>query len=208
VRKIQAANPEGHNYYLVDANFLAMKYIDRKYAPDAREQARIDACKVWWDKIDAQLESGDARVYAPDLCIAEAFKVLAKKYYRQHWFPTPAAFGAAKRQLSFYVRTPDKILRAQSRSILFHDISTNRDIIVAVDRFFELFHRHGKNVGIVDLILVATAKYLMDFYDVPKSRLHIVTLDVPLREGIGHVAELPPAYDPTQRGHRAAVVFI
>jgi len=27
------------------------------------------------------------------------------------------------------------------------------------------------------MILVATAKYLIDCYDIPKDRLHIVTLD-------------------------------
>jgi len=141
------------------------------------------------------------------LCIAEAFKVLAKKYYTQGWFPNPASFSAAKRRLSLDVRTPNRMLRAQNRVVRFHDISTNRDIIVSVDRFFELFHRHGKNVGIVDLILVATAKHLMDFYDIPKPYLHIVTLDTALREGIAKVTELPNAYDPTLRSHRADLVF-
>lgn len=78
---------------------------------------------------------------------------------------------------------------------------------MSVDRFFEVFHRKGKNVGVVDLILVATAKYLMDFYDIPKPFLHIVTLDTALREGIAAVTELPNAYDPTREAHRAELVF-
>jgi hypothetical protein len=82
-------------------------------------------------------------------------------------------------------------------------IAKLRDFRFAV----ELFQRKGKHVGIVDLILVATAKYLMDFFDIPKPYLHIVTLDTPLREGIAAVNELPKAYDPTMRGHRAEVVF-
>ena len=207
VRKIYCDDQMGRNYYLVDANFLANKHIQPRYAPDPRERARIEACQAWWREIEAQLSTGFARVYVPDLCIAEAFKVLAKKYYRQNWFPNRASFGAAKRLLSEDVRTLDNVLRAQQREIRFHDISTNRHIIVAVDRFFELFHRHGKNVGIIDLILVATAKYLMDFYDIPKSMLHIVTLDVPLREGLAKVTELPKAYDPTYLAHRAELVF-
>lgn len=207
VRKIRRDGTAGRNYYLVDSNFLANIHINPAYAPNVRERERIEACVEWWDEIEAQLDAGMARIYVPDLCIAEAFKVLAKKYYRQGWFPNPAAFGAAKRSLSQDIRTPDKVLRSQNRTIRVHDVSTNRDIIVAVDRFFELFHRHGKNVGIVDLILVATAKYLMDFFDIPKSRHHIVTLDVALREGIGHVTELPNAYDPTRASHKAAVVF-
>lgn len=207
VRKIYCDDESPRNYYLVDANFLANKHIQARYAPAGRERDRVQACHDWWKQIDAQLDSGHARVFVPDLCIAEAFKVLAKKYYRQSWFPTPASFGAAKRGLSQDVRTSDKTLRAQRRVVRFHDISTNRDIVVSVDRFFELFHRRGKNVGIVDLILVATAKYLMDFYDIPKPFLHIVTLDTPLREGIAAVTELPNAYDPTLRTHRPELVF-
>lgn len=207
VRKIYCEDQSPRNYYLVDANFLANKHIQPKYAPRGRERDRVQACHDWWKEIDAQLDSGYARVFVPDLCIAEAFKVLAKKYYRQAWFPSAAAFGAAKRHLSEDVRTPDKALRAQKRIVRFHDVSTNRDIIVSVDRFFELFHRRGKNVGIVDLILVATAKYLMDFYDIPKPCLHIVTLDRALREGIAAVNELPNAYDPTLTSHRAELVF-
>jgi hypothetical protein len=42
---------------------------------------RVERSQNWWREIDAQLRSGHAFVYVPDLCIAEAFKVLAKKYY-------------------------------------------------------------------------------------------------------------------------------
>jgi len=91
--------------------------------------------------------------------------------------------------------------------VRYHDLSTNRDIIIGVDRFFELFFKHKKRVQIADLILVATAKYLLEFYDIPKDRLHLVTCDNALREGISKAVELPNAYDPTRRGHRPEVVF-
>lgn len=207
VRKINRNEDAFRNYYVVDACFLANKHIPSAIAPNQYDRDRIAACKDWWEEIDAQLDSGRARVYVPDVCIAEAFKVLAKKYYQERWFTSPNAFAAAKRKLARDVHTPDKLLKAKSRTVRFHDISTHRDIIISVDRFFELFHRQGKNVGIIDLILVATAKYLMDFYDVPKPALHIVTLDRRLREGIAKVTELPNAYDPTLRSHSAALVF-
>jgi hypothetical protein len=105
------------------------------------------------------------------------------------------------------VRTPDKTLQSFRRDVRFHDISTNRDIIVSVDRFFERFLKNGAHVQIVDLVLVATAKYLMDFYDIPKPFLHIVTLDNALLRGIAQIQELPNAYDPTRRSHRAELVF-
>jgi predicted nucleic acid-binding protein len=199
---------EGRNYYLVDANFLVNKHIPVASAPVGRHQDRVAACHAWWKQIDAQLKAGNARVYVPDVCIAEAFKVLANKYYREKWFKRHPDFDKARKHLSTDIRTPPKTLKAFDRPIRFHDVSTNRDIIVGVDRFFELFHKHGKNVQIVDLILVATAKYLMEFFDIRKERLHIVTLDAALREGIAKVTELPPAYDPTLQAHRAEVVFV
>src|SRR5207248_5888367 len=144
---------------------------------------------AWWAKIDIQLTTHRARVYVPDVCIAEAFKVLAKKYYQDKWFKSSVTFNKAKRELSQFVQTPPKTLRSYNRNIRVHDISTNRDIIVSVDRFFELFFKNKKSVQIADLILSSTAKYLMDFYDIPKGALHIVTLDTHLREGIAKSAD-------------------
>jgi predicted nucleic acid-binding protein len=205
VRKIPL-HPEARQYYLVDTNFLANKFIPAASAPVGRDRDRVVACHDWWDKITIQLVNRKARIYVPDVCIAESFKVLARKRYDHKWF-TPAMFNKAKKELSHFVQTPPKTLRSYDRNIRVHDISTNRDIIVSVDRFFELFFKHKKNVQIADLILASTAKYLMDFYDIPKASLHIVTLDNHLREGIAKSQDLPPAYDPTLKGHRATVVF-
>jgi len=207
VRKIDRVPPEGRNYYLVDASFLANKHIPPDRAPAGHDRDRVLACREWWEEIDEQLEMDVARVYAPDICIAEAFKVLAKKYYAEKWFPNAVSYGQARSLLSRDIRITSKALKSFSRKIEFHDISTNRDIIISVDRFFELFHTHKKNVQIGDLILLATAKYLMDFFDIPKDLLHIVTLDVALREGIAKVVELPRAYDPTLKTHRVDRVF-
>jgi hypothetical protein len=141
------------------------------------------------------------------VCIPEAFKVIAKKYYRERWFAKHSDFNTVRKRLSDDIRTPTNHLKRFTRPVRFHDISTNRDIVISVDRFFELFYRHGKNVGIVDLILIATAKYLMEFFDIPRERLHIVTMDVALREGIVKATDLPNAYDPTLKKHRVAAVF-
>jgi hypothetical protein len=146
-------------------------------------------------------------IYVPDICIAESFKVLARKYYQDKWFKTPVSYHNAKKKLIQFVTTPAKTLRSYNRNIRVHDISTNRDIIVSVDRWFELIFKHRKSVQIADLILASTAKYLMDFYDIPKNALHIVTLDRELREAIAKSSDLPPAYEPTLKSHRAVVVF-
>lgn len=207
VRKIDRSPNGGRNFYLVDACFLANKHIPAGSAPAGRERDRVVACQQWWAEIDTQLKNRKARVYVPDICIAEAFKVLAKKYYLDRWFKSAVTLDRARRRLSKDVRTDVAVLRAMSRHVRYHDISTNRDIIVGVDRFFELFLKNNRNVSIPDLILLATAKHLLEFYDLPRERLHIVTMDKRVREGCGMVAELPNAYDPTTTLNRAAVVF-
>jgi hypothetical protein len=45
---------------------------------------------------------------------------------------------------------------------------------VGVDRFFELFHTRLLKVSVPDLIVLATAKYPLEFFDLPKERLYIV----------------------------------
>jgi len=208
VRKIACSPATGKNYYLVDANFLANKHIPQALAPQGTQRDRITCCQEWWVEIEKQLNAGKARVYVPDVCIAEAFKVLAKKYYDEKWFTSAVQFNQAKRALSGVIRIPSNSLKAASRKVRYHDVSTNRDIIIAVDRFFELLAKQGKKVQIADLILIATAKYLMEFFDLPKNMLHIVTLDKQLRGGIAKISELPNAYDPSEPLNRASVVFM
>jgi hypothetical protein len=210
IRKIQRLNPNGKNYYLVDSCFLANKHIAPRYAPAGNDRQRIEACLAWWKEIDEQVERSSARVYVPDVCIAEAFKVLAKKYYDQHWFPRHRDWEAARNALSRDVRTHNQSLKAPVRFVPLHDLSTNRDIIIGVDRFFETFlkSKDTRSVSVPDLIVLATAKYLMEFYDVPKERLHIVTMDAALLTGTRRMSELPRPYDPTQKGSRAELVFV
>jgi hypothetical protein len=52
------------------------------------------------------------------------------------------------------------------------------------------------NVGVVYLLIVANAKYLMDFHDAQRSQMHIITFDKALRDGTKNIAELPNAYYP------------
>jgi hypothetical protein len=99
-------------------------------------------------------------------------------------------------------------LRSATRNIKIHDISTNRDIILAVDRFYEGFLKYKKRVSLPDLILLATAKYLIDFYDIPKTNMHIVTMDRALWEGSKIIKDIPHVYDPTQSSDAAERVFI
>jgi len=208
IRKIRRRLAEGCNYYLLDANFLANKYIPPTIAPNEWQRRRIEKCLNWWDEIDQQLNSGNARVYICDLCIAEAFKVLAKKYYLDKWFPNSSTYNTAKKRLIKDIATTAKELAKYDRRIKYHDISTSRDLIISVDRFFEIFLKKNLDVSLPDLIILATAKYLIDFYDVPVKHMHIITLDRNLRGGARFVSELPYIYDPTQLEDERSKVFI
>ena len=198
IRRIYLDPSQGKNYFVIDANFLANKYIPPQRAPNDREKTRIEKCLDWWKEIDTQLDFDKARVYIPDLCIAETFKVLAKKYYIDKWFRRPTEYSNARDRLLQDITVSTKTLRAYSRKIRYHDISTSRDIIISVDRFYEVFLKADLDVSLPDLVILATAKYLIDFYDVPKNRMHIVTLDRSLRDGSKKIQELPNAYDPTR----------
>ncbi len=206
VRKIQRKPTSGRNYYVVDADFLANRYIPIGCAPAGNQRTRIQL-NDWWDEIESQLKDDKARVFIPDICIAETFKVLAKKYYEDKWFTRPADLNDARMRLRKTITTPANTLRSFKRRLAYHDVSTSRDIIISVDRFYELFHKNKKSVSLPDLLIVATAKYLLDFFDLPKARLHIVTLDRPLWEGTRKIQELPTAYDPTHPRDTAARVF-
>jgi len=207
IRKIDRSPKTGRNYYLIDACFLANKYIPPYVAPIGLQRQRIERCMEWWEEIDQQIESRKARIYIPDICIAETFKTLAKKYFEDHWFSSPNELNAARKQLREDIITPPRTMRAFRRDIKYHDISTSRDIIISVDRFFELFQIHHLNVSLPDLIIVATAKYLMEFFDIPKERLHIITMDENLWKGTKKIAELPPAYNPTQASDARNRIF-
>lgn len=207
VRKIDRDPAEGRNYFIVDACFLVNKYLNPTAAPLPAEQRRIQCCRDWWAEIDSQLDEDKARVYSPDVCIAEAFKVLAKKYYVEHWFTRAVDYNNVRNRLSGDVRTTARVLKAGQRRIRFHDVSTNRDIIISVDRFFEGFLKRGLHVQIGDLILVATAKYLLDFYDIPREQMHIVTLDRALRRGVNKLQGFAHAYDPAETCDASNRVF-
>ncbi len=212
IRRIGPGTSAKKNFYLIDANFLANYALPHGPSNNrsASEIARIKACRNWWKHILEQTKHRRARVYVPDICIAEAFKVLAKKYYNEGWWANAAGFNASKRRLSALVSTTNKQLQATHRQIHVHDVPATRDIVVSVGRFHEAFlkARPRINVQIADLILVSTAKYLMDFFDIPKDRLHLVTCDRTLLTAINKcVPELPSGYDPCQPRHSALRVF-
>lgn len=185
------------NFYIVDANFLANKYLPLRIIKNKGEKGRIDSCKEWWKIIEKQIEARKAIVYIPDICIAEVIKVFAKKYYQQKWFGSYQQYNFCVKKFLQDIRTSHKELSSKNRHIKFHDISTSRDILISVERFNRIFNKNGYHrVSVPDLIIVSTAKYLMDFYNVPYDNIHILTTDNALKAGTNKIPEIPNAYDP------------
>jgi len=200
-------NPPSKNFYIVDANFLANKYIPLHRINNSREKLMVEKSQEWWREIDAQIRTHKALVYIPDVCIAEAFKVLAKKYYRDKYFLRAHEYVAARARLSKFIHIDPRTLKGSDRKIKVHDISTSRDIIIAVDRFYEFFAKKNLDVSIPDLIILATAKYVIDFFNVPMESLFIVTLDTNLWKGTKKLADVPSAFNPIKPSEASSRVF-
>jgi len=213
-RKIIPKDPRLHkNYFVVDANFLAFVAIPRKskrhkfIATPENEKERAARCIKWWQEIKRQLKEGKAKVYIPDICIAEAFKVLAKWYYKKKWFPDAESHNRARKRLRSFVAISHEEMAKATRTVGVHDVPTNRDIVIAVDRFFEIVFKQRYNVQIPDLILLATAKYLIDYYDIPREHLYILTCDKGLMEVTRAIKDIPTAIDPTDPRYEASKTF-
>ncbi|HXG53700.1 MAG TPA: hypothetical protein VNN77_20040 [candidate division Zixibacteria bacterium] len=170
-RKIQRM-PNNKNCYLVDAKFLANRFIPAAKVTDLNG-IRVEWSQAWWREIDHQLRLGHALVYVPDLWIAEAFNVLAKKYYVDGYFARPVDYKNARDKLREFLHVSLRTLKPARRSIKVHDISLSRDIIIAAGRFDELFFKHKLSARVVDVVILLTAKYLIDFPYISANNLHV-----------------------------------
>jgi len=83
----------------------------------------------------------------------------------------------------------------------------NRDIVISVDRFFEKLYKTNLHVGIIDLLLLATGKYLMDFYGFKRDELFIVTIDGSLYKLARSFQDVPPTFNPSLKTDAAERVF-
>lgn len=200
--------PGRPNYFLVDASFLVNKYLKLGWINDQDEQQRVRQCQDWWEEIDKQVKAQRARVYVLDVCIAEAFKTLAKKNYEDRIFRYAANYKSARDRLRKDIHLAPEEARKQKRFIRYHDIDTNRDIIISVDRFFERLHKLNVRVGIIDLMILAAGKYLMDFYGLTRRNLFIVTIDGDLHKLARSLPDVPYAFNPLRSNHTVSKVFM
>ena len=212
-----AKKPQGYkNYFVVDSCFLAYAAIPRPKgqqkrafdSKDAKEWARANRSCDWWNEIRRQYRAGYARVYVPDICIGEAFKVLAKWYYTKGFFLSPPAYTQARERLRKLVSTSHKEMAKAQHNVPIHDLPTNRDIVIGVDRFFEVAFKGRQKCQIADLILLAGAKYLVDLYDLPREHLYVLSCDKPLLKIAAQPSDRFRAIDPTDPRHAMGKVVV
>lgn len=207
-RVIQRFPENDSNHYLVDACFLVNKYLKPEWIKDEKDRKAVQECRSWWEEITKQIKHERAKVYIPNICIAEAFKVLAKKNFKDRIFKYPQNYQNARTALHRDIHLTTKDAAKQRRKIRFHDIETNRDIIISVDRFFEKLHKLNVRVEIVDLLLLATGKYLIDFFDFNQRNLFIVTIDGQLYQLARSLQDVPQTFNPHNPKDSANKVFV
>lgn len=202
-------NPSKKIFYLIDANFLVNKHLNQRNINSGDEKDRIIAAKGYWKIIDRQLENNMAQVYILDVCIAETFKVLAKKYYNSEpIFKNHSSYSHVCSKIRRNISLSPKEAKKYNRNIKYHDIQTNRDIIIGVDRFFENINRKKiKSIGIVDIMILSTARYLMDYFGINKNCIAIITQDNNLYKLACSYQNLPAAFNPHKKNDSYKKVF-
>lgn len=197
--------PDDRIYYLVDSCFLVNKYIPPHIMKDNAERKLIINSKKWWTIIDEHLESHDAIVYVLNACIAETFKALFKHYVKKRI--TYNTYDTARKNLRKDLILTSTKARKQNRHIKFHDIELNRDIIIGVDRFFELFLKNYPKVSTFDLLILSTCRYLVDYYKIDINKLVPITLDDDLWRGSKKIQDTPYVYNPNHISNYAEKIF-
>lgn len=167
--------PSNTIYYIVDADFFANKYLRPFKLLNNDEQDRIRNSHKWWEVIDWQVEKQYAIVYVNELCIAESFKVIAKKYYREQVFNNNI-YQTLKKKITQDIQVNIRKLVSKNRYIKYHNLTVDRDIIVGTSRYLEIAHKHKLYLSIIDLTVLSSAKYLMDFFRIGKEQIALPPL--------------------------------
>ena len=190
--------PKTPIWYLVDTCCLVNKYLDAGWATDQNEKDAILSAQEYWRVIDQQLGKRQCKIFLLDVCIAEAFRVLAKKRYQSTpFFKSKVDYNRTCDRMSKDLSLGSREAKRMDRNVQYHDIQTCSDIIIEVDRFFEaIFKRGGAGLRTVDLMLLSTGKYLMDYYGITKEDLFLITQDKELYRIARTLNDLPKAFNP------------
>ena len=164
-------------YYIIDSNFFANKYLKPIESSNLLDRDRIINSLLWWEVIDEQVRRKLAILYINDLCISETFKVIAKKYYREKLL-TSNRYQKIRNNITKDIHLETKEIISKYRNIKYHNLLIDRDIIIGASRYLEIANRHKlETMSIVDLIILSSAKHLVDFFKIKKEQIFILTGD-------------------------------
>ncbi len=181
--------------YLVDSNFFANKYLEKADGDDSTDAGRIENCKNWWQIIDYQIDVGKAIVFITDLCISETFKIFARKYYQVGKISSAKYQRIRKNVTSDLHMSVNKLIAAK-RKIKYHNLQADRDIIVGASRFLEIAQKNKLHrISVIDLVILSSAKYLIDFYKIVKERIVIISGDSPIIKCSKLARDIPSVID-------------
>lgn len=179
----------------MDSNFFANKYLNPHEGSNNEDRDRIRISKEWWIILDWQIRQKYAIVYVSDLCIAETFKIIAKKYYQENAFGNNR-YQTIRKKITKDVSVSISRLISKSRYISYHNFSIDRDIIVGSSRYLEIAHKNNlQSLSVIDLTILSTAKYLIDFFRIKKEQIIILTGYNKLRKCVSLSNDNPSVID-------------
>lgn len=187
--------PEEPLIYLIDSNFFANKYLERINGENPVDSDRIENCKKWWEIIDFQIKEKNAIVFITDLCISETFKIFAKKYYQLRKI-TSGKYQRIRKKVTCDLHISVSDLISAKREIKYHNLQADRDIIVGASRFLEIAHKNNlHSISVIDLVILSSAKYLIDFYKIKRERIVIISGDHKLIQCSKKASDIPNIID-------------
>jgi len=208
MRKKILLEPQNTLFYIIDANFFANKYLKSSESVNVTDHDRIENSHAWWEVIDWQINNNIAIVFINELCIAETFKVIAKKYYQEKVINNNV-FQVIKKQITNNIQLSVRKLISKSRYIQFHNITVDRDIIIGASRYLEIAHKHNlQSLSVIDLTILSSAKYLMDFYRIKKEQIIILTGDRKIIKCAKFSNEGPCVFDPLDPNNTIDKYFV
>jgi hypothetical protein len=205
-RKIPLEPPDTL-YYIVDSCFFSNKYLKKSEGDNPEDENRIENSIEWWEIIDWQVNEGKAIVFINDLCISETFKIIAKKYYQSKRFGKNR-YQSIRKEISNDISIGVGMLISKNRFIKYHNLTVDRDIIVGTSRFLEIAHKNNlQSLSVIDLTIISSAKYLMDFFRIKKEQIFILTGDTKLIKCTKISSDCPNAIDPINARNKYSSYF-
>jgi len=187
--------PQKPLIYLVDSNFFANKYLESNNGENQVDTDRIENSRNWWQIIDFQIKEEKAIVFITDLCISETFKIIAKKYYQAKKISSPK-YQRIRKKITEDLHLSISHLISANRKIKYHNLQADRDIIVGASRFLEIAHKNNlDSISVIDLVILSSAKYLIDFYKISKEQIIIISGDQKLIKCSKKAPDIPTVID-------------